>query len=35
MFGIMKKLVNILICHVLYHVKYENIEQLNTLEFGT
>lgn len=28
----MKKLVSILTCHVLYHVKYENIEQLNKYE---
>ncbi|MBO5479307.1 MAG: 1-acyl-sn-glycerol-3-phosphate acyltransferase [Clostridia bacterium] len=32
MFIIMKKLVNIFICHILYHVKYENIEQLNQYE---
>ncbi|MCI8482460.1 MAG: 1-acyl-sn-glycerol-3-phosphate acyltransferase [Clostridia bacterium] len=29
MFRIMKRLVNIVICHFLYHVEYKNIEQLN------
>lgn len=32
MFKIMKKIVNILICNLMYHVKYENIEQLNIYE---
>ena len=32
MFVIMKKLVNIVICHILYHVKYDNIECLNQYE---
>lgn len=32
MFVVMKKIVNILICNILYHVKYENIEQLNKYE---
>lgn len=32
MFPFMKRLVNICICHILYHVKYENIEQLNKYE---
>lgn len=29
MFPIMKKLINVLICHVMYHVHYEKIEKLN------
>lgn len=29
MFGIMKKLVNIVVCHLLYHVQYENIQEIN------
>lgn len=28
----MKKLVRIFVCHILYHVTYENIEQLNQYE---
>lgn len=32
MFPVMKRLVNILMCHIFYHVKYENIEQLNKYE---
>lgn len=32
MFVIMKKLVKIIFCHILYHVKYENIEYLNQYE---
>lgn len=32
MFPIMKKVVNLITCHILYHVKYENIEQLNEYE---
>lgn len=29
MFYVMKKIVSIIVCNILYHVKYENIEQLN------
>lgn len=32
MFKIMKRIVSVAICHILYHVKYENIEQLNQYE---
>lgn len=32
MFPVMKRLVNICICHILYHVKYENTEELNKYE---
>lgn len=32
MFKVMKKLVDIFICHILYHVTYENIEVLNKYE---
>lgn len=32
MFTIMKKIVNGLVCHLLYHVKYENIEMLEQYE---